>query len=519
MEKLHKHKSTIILGIILLLASFLRLYKIGDYLTFLGDEGRDVLVALHMLQGDITFLGPRASAGDFFLGPIYYYFITPFLWLFNYDPVGPAVMVALFGIATVYLVYKVGKEFFGTNAGLIAAALFSVSPLVLRFSRSSWNPNLMPFVSLLILYLTYKGIKKPSWKLFGFIGILYGIAMQLHYIELFLGVILFLFLIVGTWIENRQHYFQKIIQQSLLMLLGFIVSLLPFIAFEVKNGFPNIRTIFSFIFSSNAESTYLNDGSFMTTAFDVFVRVFGNLLTRFPSFLEREQYPTLLIDFWTLGIVLTALFSIFILFKTKDRLVVLFFSLWLFFGIVLFGFYKKEIYDYYFAFMFPLPFLLVGNLLSRPFNYKKMIPLKLLSGTLFLVIFVYSLLGMPFLKEPNRMKEQARTIADFVLDKTNDEPFNFALLADSNSDHAYRYFFEIKNRAPITIENDENDPSRTTVTDQLFVVCENPPCKPLGHPIYEIAGYGQAKIVEEWDVSVVKVYKLEKIKRDDSTEQ
>src|SRR3989344_2122005 len=90
---------------ILVLAAFLRLYRIADYMTFLGDEGRDVLVVYNILHGKLTLLGPTSSVGGFFLGPIYYYFMAPFLWLFNYNPVGPAVMVALFGIATVYLIY------------------------------------------------------------------------------------------------------------------------------------------------------------------------------------------------------------------------------------------------------------------------------------------------------------------------------------------------------------------------------------------------------------------------------
>src|SRR5262245_30806295 len=124
---------------ILLLAAFLRLYRISDYMTFLGDEGRDVLVAKGILEGHFTLLGPRASAGDFFLGPIYYYMIAPWLWLFRMDPVGPAVMVALFGIATVGLVYVTGKKWFGEKTGLIAAALYTVSPIVITYSHSSWN--------------------------------------------------------------------------------------------------------------------------------------------------------------------------------------------------------------------------------------------------------------------------------------------------------------------------------------------------------------------------------------------
>src|SRR6266568_4013739 len=122
--KLLKNKSNLIVLFILILAAFLRLYMIGYYMTFLGDEGRDVLVVYNILHGHLTLLGPTSSVGGFFLGPIYYYFMAPFLWAFNYNPVGPAVMIGLLGVATVWLVYKVTREFFGVTAGLVAALLY-----------------------------------------------------------------------------------------------------------------------------------------------------------------------------------------------------------------------------------------------------------------------------------------------------------------------------------------------------------------------------------------------------------
>src|SRR5438270_13501668 len=144
-----------VLLLILLIAAFLRLYNISNLMTFLGDEGRDVLIVYNILHGHLTLLGPTSSVGGFFLGPIYYYFMAPFLFLFNYNPVGPAVMVALFGILTIWFVYKIGKEFFNTTVGLISAFLYAVSPLVIAYSRSSWNPNLMPFFTMLSLYVLY----------------------------------------------------------------------------------------------------------------------------------------------------------------------------------------------------------------------------------------------------------------------------------------------------------------------------------------------------------------------------
>src|SRR5438270_11564429 len=107
MRKVFKYKEHILVIFILVIAAFLRLYKIADYMTFLGDEGRDVLVVYNILHGHLTLLGPTSSVGGFFLGPIYYYFMAPFLLLFHYNPVGPAVMVALFGVVTVWFVYKI----------------------------------------------------------------------------------------------------------------------------------------------------------------------------------------------------------------------------------------------------------------------------------------------------------------------------------------------------------------------------------------------------------------------------
>ena len=210
---LSKNYDKIIIVLILIIASFYRLYNIMGYMTFLGDEGRDALIVYKILHGNLTLLGPTASVGGFFLGPIYYYFMVPFLWLFNYSPVGPAIMVALFGIATVWLIYKIGKEFFGPSAGLIASGLYAISPLIVTYSRSSWNPNPMPFFSLLTLYFIYKAVEKNNIKLFILSGFLFGITMQLHYLTLFLGVVILTYVLLSQYAFSRNNIFSKLIKQ------------------------------------------------------------------------------------------------------------------------------------------------------------------------------------------------------------------------------------------------------------------------------------------------------------------
>lgn len=504
-----KNPKNLAVVVILIIAAYLRLNNISGYMTFLGDEGRDAITVWDILHGHFTLLGPRASAGDFYLGPIYYYMIAPFLLLFNYDPVGPAVMIALLGIATVYLVYRVGKEFFGYKAGMFAAALYAVSPLIIAYSRSSWNPNPLPLFSLLALYLLYRAVIKKSIKLYVFTGILLGISIQLHYLAIFLCIIVFLYILFSDIYNEKAVRIFYLFKRYFQLILGFIVGFSPFLAFEARHGFPNTKTILNFIFSTNLPSKYEAQQGFVNVMSDVFFRVFGRLVTRFPP--PEQINVTIHTDFmiWQIATVILIVLSIVSLMFHKNKLQVMLLSFWFFLGVTLFGFYKRSIYDYYFAFMFPLPFLLVGNLLSGIFNYKKLGLVGKIAGiSVFALLFIFNLNGSPFQYLPNNQKQQVKLISDFVLSKTDDKPFNFALLTLGNSDHSYRYFFKLEGRDPVPIENFNNDPQRESVTDQLLIVCEDPSCQPLGNSLWEVAGFGRAEIAGQWGLSVVKVYKL-----------
>lgn len=530
-----KYERFIIIAI-LLVAAFLRLYKVDEYMTFLGDEGRDVLVVRNiifgfgdLLRGDVasamknlTLLGPTSSVGGFFLGPIYYYFMAPFLWIFNFNPVGPAVMVALFGILTVFFVYKIGKEFFDTTTGIIAASLYAVSPLVIAYSRSSWNPNLMPIFTILTLYTLYKGIQTGRIRYAFLSGLSYGIAIQLHYVATFLVPTIVLYVGFHRYLFYKEHAKKiatlgRLIKDITAFAFGFLLSWSPFLGFEVRHGFPNLQSIANFIFYSSDVSS---SGNGFAIVGNVFFRLFGRLLTRFPPPEQVALQAYLPIAIWyslslLLGIVSVGLFfwyAIKIMKKsdnaTKRKKLQQYslLTIWFFVSIILFSFYKKPIYDYYFEFLFPLPFLLVGFLCS--FLLRQRIAFQIAGILLFVILVVVNLLGMPFRFSPNRQLVQVQSIASFVLEKTDGKPFNFALITSGNSDHAYRYFFALAGRDPVVIQNAQKDPKRQSVTDQLLIVCEYPSCHPLGHPLWEVAGFGQAEIVGEWPVSVVKVFKL-----------
>src|SRR3990167_6410147 len=187
-----------LLSILIITAVFFRFWQIRDYVVFLGDEGRDMIVMRNIfVNGDIPFLGPSASVGGFFLGPVYYWMAAPFLWLSNYDPVGPAYFVATVGVLTVFLLFKFLKDAVGIWPAFFASILYATAPLIVRYSRSSWNPNVLPFFALLMIYFLYLGISKRKFLHFIFAGAAFGISIQLHYLAAILALVAGLIVLVN----------------------------------------------------------------------------------------------------------------------------------------------------------------------------------------------------------------------------------------------------------------------------------------------------------------------------------
>jgi hypothetical protein len=237
-------------------------------------------------------------------------------------------------------------------------------------------------------------------------------------------------------------------------------------------------------------------------------RLFGRLVFFLPHPDHYNRYSQVVVESWKWGAFLGLIASVgylgYVIYK-KKRLEDILLGMWFLSGTLLFSLYQKAIYDYYLVILFPLPFLLFGNLVGRLAHSRvgHLLAYGIVGGLLIL-----NWTGRPFIYPPNKQLEEAESVARFVFEKAEGKQFNFALITNSNSDHAYRYFFEIWGNHPIAIENSEKDPARNTVTDQLLIICELDNCKPLGHSLWEVAGFGPAEIEGRWDVGILEVYKL-----------
>lgn len=478
----------IFLGALFVAAAFLRFYRLGEYIQFLGDEGRDALVVKRMIvDHEWTLLGPNASVGGFYTGPIYYYFMIPFLALWQLDPVGPAVMSALIGLATLAVLYYFCSKVWNRRVALMATTIAALSPKLIEISRYSWNPNPIPlFTILVVLFLYLAQVKKKSYFVL-LAGIGLGIMVQLHYSGLVFTSV------VGAAILLTLPR-NKIIINGIMATLGFLIGESMFLAFEMRHGYPNIRTAFEFFTRGN--DTISGQFDLLGTSRDVVRRLYEIILGFRGPWLSLIAISSLLATgWWVLKSWSTP--------RRKKALLILF---WFALATLGTGAYRGQRLDHYFMFLFLLPPIFVavlGDLLWKRVWTRVLVLIGLIG-------IIYMELAASYLwQRPNNLVAQTQAVDKIVLELAGEDPYNFAVIAPGNSDHAYRYFQEIWGRPAVVIQPPEKDAERVSITDQLIVVCEQRDCSPLGYSLWEVAGFGRADIVEMREGPAgIKVFKL-----------
>lgn len=478
-------KNNWFLVLILLVGAFLRLYKIDQYMTFLGDEGRDSIIVRNLLvHADPILIGPGTSVGGMYLGPLYYYFMAPFLFLANFSPIGPAVGVALLGVATIYLVYLVGLEWFSKKAGLVAALLFAISPTAITFSHSSWNPNIMPFFSLLSIYSIWRVWKKKQYMWLLATAVSFAFVLQSHYLGLLMAPVLFIF-----WFISKVPKKYTLISASIFL---FLMS--PLLIFDIRHGWMNTRALYKFVVVKDS-AVSIKPWTSISKVYPIFEQINASMLAA-----KNE----------VIGGLVTILLTVFLVFIfTKKKFVWhTGYSIllgWLTFGLVGFGLYRLPIFDHYFGFLFAVPFLIFGAFVDDRLKLKNKI-MSIIVFAIFLILITVNLINNPFRNEPNRQMQRAKDVSSKVLEIVNGKPFNLAVLAETNYEDGYRYFMEVAGAQ--VMHADRWD--QKTIVDTLMVVCEREEskCDPTHSSKAEVANFGWSKIQDKWIVDGVIIYKL-----------
>ena len=161
--------------------------------------------------------------------------------------------------------------------------------------------------------------------------------------------------------------------------------------------------------------------------------------------------------------------------------------------------YNGPKHAHYFGVLYPLYYVIISYFLVflKESSWGKFLTIFFIFGFIFLNFLKYPYFRNP----PNNQIVLAKNVAQKIFDNVKKEKFTVTALPEKYSDSTYRYFLEIwRKRA---IEKDS-----LIKADELFVVCEKK-CTPIiGHPQWDIAYFAPNKIIGEWKVEDVKIYKL-----------
>lgn len=222
---------------ILIIALFLRVYKLGLLMQFIPDQGWFYLSARDMLiTGRVPLVGPPTSHPWIHHGPLWTYTLALFLYLFSFNPIIPAYFIAFLGIFTVFLMYKVGSQMFSKKVGLISALLFATSPLIVLNSRIPYHTSPIPFFILMLFYLTYLWVRGKTYA-FPFICFFLAVLYN-HEITTFVFDIAIILLFIYGFIKKKD-WLKKTINIKIIFfsVVLSIIPMIPFILYDIGHGY------------------------------------------------------------------------------------------------------------------------------------------------------------------------------------------------------------------------------------------------------------------------------------------
>ena len=483
-----------------LIASFLRLYNVTESTMFLGDQGRDALIVSRVFTDrDLVFIGPVTSVGNMYLGPFYYYFMLPFLLLSYPSPVGPSVAVAVAGIAFVFLLYYWGRSIIGERAAAIASFLAAVSVVLVDHSRFSWNPNIVPVVSLGLFVSVYHAWKGKSWYWVG-AAVAVSILVQLHYVTLLAVAAAGLIWLVDAFRQYSAQRLQKFLGVSVVALVVVALSFAPLVLFDIKHDGLNRKALQTLFVSEKAFSTAdaetLSSSRFMTQLEAQAEHVLFSMYTG----IEQRANPALgmLVAIWAVWFITTV--------RTHPKragVIILIFSTAL--SIVGISFYQRTVYDHYILFTSPIVLLLLGFILAQLWRKTGgaalVVVILLLAFLCNQPLYTFVQRGTPF----TTLQATAEQIHQKI---QPGQSYAIVLLTPSKDLYGmnFRYFLSLDHdKQPVS-------PEFSASADKLFIIDEEKNlAEPEKQPIYELVTYPGKTVTEKFEVpNGPTVYILEK---------
>lgn len=146
--------------------------------------------------------------------------------------------IALLSTAGIYLTYKMVEDFYGKKTGLIAAAAYATSPLVIKLSHDVLVDPILPLFWILTVFSLYRGLETGKTHYYALTGVFAALAVLMKFTSLVLVPAIAIIILLNRTksFEIRELFFSikevSVSKFSWATALSFILTLAPYLAWS-----------------------------------------------------------------------------------------------------------------------------------------------------------------------------------------------------------------------------------------------------------------------------------------------
>jgi 4-amino-4-deoxy-L-arabinose transferase-like glycosyltransferase len=344
--------------VILIVGLFFRLYNFEKSFYFAHDQdlyswiAKDIVVNHHL-----RLVGQLTSVDGVFIGSFYYYLMAAFYFVFKMNPLSACIPLTIIGLFSIWSIYWVVSSNFGKKCGRISAYIYAISFGIASFDR--WSVPTQPTLVWSIWFMAViLALGKGNLKYLPLYGFLCGFVWQLHIALLPILPIPIVAYIIG---KNKINLLwdKKYIKVVLLSILIFAVTLSPFVVFELKHNFLQIKSM----------AVGINKNTGGLTGMSKIYKVIDASGREFQQRFWIGDFVKYDVVFW---ILLVCMLICLVVYKKIDIRILSMFALWYLLTILAQYTSKRVVSEYYFTNLVPI-YIVVTALFLENFAVKNIV--------------------------------------------------------------------------------------------------------------------------------------------------
>ncbi len=343
-----QHKATIFVLLIFLCELFLRFYQFDQKNPFGYDQVDNAWAAKNLIvnhQFPLVGMVAKGNSG-IYIGPLYYYLIAIFYWLFNLNPIASGIFAGVTSIFTFWVLFYFVRKLFNTEVALIAVLINTFIFSGIMFDRVQWPVAFIPSVSLIIFYLLYKVLLgQPKYLVW--LAVAVGFMFSVHFTVIFFPIIILLTLPLFPRTKETVRYL-------LLSVPVLILFLAPNIIYQLVHKGAS-GTLVEYI-KDNLHGFHLRRVLQLTD--DALIQFNNYLGWTFGKYLKYLVLPIFFVLYLYNSV------------NKKKLIFVYLILLWFIVPWLVFALYRGEISDYYFSINRFIALATLAYLIYRVWNLK-----------------------------------------------------------------------------------------------------------------------------------------------------